>query len=488
MEPNPSPGAQLELNHLLSTNAAPAESECISLRTFIEERQEYAEALKSRANALRFELERTAREELDVAADIRKATMALGPIRRLPPEIICEIFYWAAKYRRKSYTRDLAPWWLGQISSRWRKIALSFPRLWSKFRVDGEDELLKRSPELMKERISTQLARSGNALLSLELSFYQAFHGKLLESAAPAMSLLVSRSAQWRKLSFTALKQTEAFLTLIQPVKGRLPQLKKLSCHFYSRLNDDLDLDIFLDAPQLSQLSLSTRHNQLRFPWMTIRECYLEGNLDEFLPSLAETHVLAELHLNTHCSVLELPHSMMVRLPSLQRLRAIQTIELSVLTAPNLEHLNTSTKDLHHLSSFLQRSACPLSLLGLEEENGHKIKISHLVQGLGYVPSLNLLAMFPRLRDWTGERFLDDEPRIHDVRPLFAALKLSAEVGAADLVPRLSTFIFGFEQNPFVHEEFLVMVSSRLKPSNPHRLNFIQNQSPSARTLGQGAG
>ncbi|KAF7319558.1 F-box domain-containing protein [Mycena chlorophos] len=466
----PSAATYFSLDHFLSTNIAPTEAEHIFLRNLLEERQNRAEELKSRAETLRSELALVTREEENVNADICKATTALSPIRRLPPEILCEIFTRAAKHHREEYPTDLAPWYLGQICSHWRTVALSFSVLWAKIRVHEDDKLLTASPELFQARIFSHLARSGSALLSVYFFFYH----DIPMAAQSVIALLVGRSTQWRKVSMSPLRQTNMFFYLLQPVKGRLPHLEQFSCEFYTRLSDNVDVDMFFDAPSLSKLSLSIHHDQLRFPWAIIQHCSLEGSLD--LSSLAEARLLVSLHLNTDCNEdddeLE-PNQPFVQLPSLRRLRVAHTTALRFLIAPNLERLSTCTRHLHHLASFLQRSACPLSFLGLQEDNAGLIEISGLVQALGYVPSLDLLAIFPRWRDSNGRRFANDEPRIHDVRPLFVALESSNHDGSAALVPRLSTFIFGLEQNPFANDEFLGMIYYRSRPIHSHRLARI---------------
>ncbi|KAF8211014.1 hypothetical protein K438DRAFT_1569429, partial [Mycena galopus ATCC 62051] len=65
----------------------------------------------------------------------------LSPLRRMPPEVLGEIFMWtlpsigdALGMGKFDMTRS--PWLLTQISSRWRAVALSTPSLWSRIAVD----------------------------------------------------------------------------------------------------------------------------------------------------------------------------------------------------------------------------------------------------------------------------------------------------------------------------------------------------------------
>ncbi|KAF9463462.1 hypothetical protein BDZ94DRAFT_1122391, partial [Collybia nuda] len=58
----------------------------------------------------------------------------LSPFRRLPTEILGEIFlYCLPEARYRTASRNQAPLLLGQICSRWRGIALGMSKLWEEF-------------------------------------------------------------------------------------------------------------------------------------------------------------------------------------------------------------------------------------------------------------------------------------------------------------------------------------------------------------------
>ncbi|KAJ4483920.1 hypothetical protein J3R30DRAFT_3256105, partial [Lentinula aciculospora] len=66
-----------------------------------------------------------------ILTNIQAYRMILHPIRRLPREVILEIFEWLPDLRVvSSLNSGKAPWTLGQISRGWRGIALSSPELW----------------------------------------------------------------------------------------------------------------------------------------------------------------------------------------------------------------------------------------------------------------------------------------------------------------------------------------------------------------------
>ncbi|KAF8211101.1 hypothetical protein K438DRAFT_1514809, partial [Mycena galopus ATCC 62051] len=65
----------------------------------------------------------------------------LSPLRRMPAEILGEIFLWtlpsvSTEIFRARFEMGASPWVLAQISSRWRAVSLSTPSLWSQIVVN----------------------------------------------------------------------------------------------------------------------------------------------------------------------------------------------------------------------------------------------------------------------------------------------------------------------------------------------------------------
>jgi hypothetical protein len=63
-------------------------------------------------------------------------TVILSPLRRIPPELLDEIFWWTIESSRRSALNYgkfdmIIPWVLTWVSSRWRAVALASPSLWS---------------------------------------------------------------------------------------------------------------------------------------------------------------------------------------------------------------------------------------------------------------------------------------------------------------------------------------------------------------------
>ncbi|KAJ7482177.1 hypothetical protein B0H11DRAFT_1666321, partial [Mycena galericulata] len=70
-------------------------------------------------------------------------TRILSPLRRMPPEILAEIFSWTlpslpeAMHRSDNrFTIQESPWLLTHVSRRWRAVSISTPELWSLIALD----------------------------------------------------------------------------------------------------------------------------------------------------------------------------------------------------------------------------------------------------------------------------------------------------------------------------------------------------------------
>ncbi|KAJ7052780.1 hypothetical protein C8F01DRAFT_1169939 [Mycena amicta] len=446
------------LDDFLATNVAPVDMERTSLQSILEDRRFRTAGLVSQIAAVQLQLQRLVQQQREADEQISQLTTVLAPVRRIPNEILCEIFLWAAKHHR-GRVGLAAPWHLGHISSHWRAVALSFPPLWSSFTVHDR---CADPPNVRKTRLAAQLTRSADAPLSIRLWWSEQSE----ETEASLIRTLVSQSPRWKNLIVCPSGDVDTFFSLLQPVKWRLGKLEKLHCQFYSPLRKSVD--IFLHLPNLQHLNFMVQHNHLRLSWGQVINCYMEGLLCEHLENLGEAHNLVDLHLNVDHEGL-IPGSM-VTLPNLRRLCIVNTDGLSHFTAPKLERLNASTEDLDFIPPFLQRSNCQLSVLVLFEEDDTEITMPDLISVLRCVPSLGTLLILARAC-WPGFRLPGACPRIHDLHVLFTAMTLSGSL--SDLLPRLSTLFFRLEQNPFTGDAFLTMVRSRLLAQNPHRLTHV---------------
>ncbi|KAJ7737089.1 hypothetical protein B0H16DRAFT_1379746, partial [Mycena metata] len=139
--------------------------------------------------------------------DHRERTRApLSPLRRMPPEVLGEIFLWTMdpvldRLRQGRIDTSRSPWLLTQICSPWRSVAVSTPSLWSQVTIDYSENDNNSSTYYSLALVEAQLQRSR----ANKLTVY--FHGDEgrkelnLDSQTNMFELLLRHAAQWETLS-----------------------------------------------------------------------------------------------------------------------------------------------------------------------------------------------------------------------------------------------------------------------------------------------
>ncbi|KAJ7128744.1 hypothetical protein C8R43DRAFT_850829, partial [Mycena crocata] len=108
----------------LNSNDVPLDSEIPSICSLLSKEEHRVEALDARIVNMRAALKVLTQRRNEAAESLRQHLAILSPIRRMPPELICEIFAWlTAQY-------EGALWNLGSVCRPWRHSALSYPQLW----------------------------------------------------------------------------------------------------------------------------------------------------------------------------------------------------------------------------------------------------------------------------------------------------------------------------------------------------------------------
>lgn len=188
----------------------------------------------------------------------------LTPIERLPPEILSEIFLRLLPPTWGSESNLMVPRKVvmlpGQICRRWRKVALSTPKLYTSITIGREHG----SVELEVALIKVWLARSGNLPLSLD---YTLFLTRPITDFHPAIDEALPHSDRWKNVSLAYPLSSVRNLGVI---KGRLRCLEILTIS----LEGDLEvqghqIDAFEIAPQLRSLGFASPipPHILTVPW-----------------------------------------------------------------------------------------------------------------------------------------------------------------------------------------------------------------------------
>ncbi|KAJ7609049.1 hypothetical protein FB45DRAFT_374065 [Roridomyces roridus] len=281
----------------------------------------------------------------------------VSPLRRVPPEILSEIFVWTQPLpadlggRPELKTR----WLITQVSRRWREIALSTPSLWSLVCVSSKRKV---DPIAM---IQAQLQRAR----SLKIHFY----GSQTEDSTAGIELfrfLSEHSVRWEELF---IRLTAGLVPLLSTLRGRLPSLRRLMiqwCKAESQIGVDR-IECFETASSLEDVgTYSFRYIPIPFPTDRLTSYRMEGPLEfhrrvlKMAPNIIEAQVMVPLDNPSwpepsdsaidmlHLKCLYVTHGQI-----LDHLRAPSLAEIAV-------HFSSTNADpvLDHLDAFLLRSSC----------------------------------------------------------------------------------------------------------------------------------
>ena len=270
--------------HLLQSNIPPSDSEAIEILNVISA----VEAQSLRLQEIQeLGADRMTKHQLDLADEFVHAHKGvLSAIRRIPPELLQEIFIhitvpW-------TYSRwNTIPWALSQVCRLWRTTALSVSSMWSRLPTIY---LHKKIPSSYAAQIRELLVRSRDA----PISFYLYAPFKELNSH-PIIDALVLHSERWQTV---AIDSTTPTIFAFQGIKGRLSSLRTLSLEVW-RQTDPVVFDMFEDAPQLREVSLDGPFpGEVRLPFSQLtryKERVRGRGMADFTISLATSLTTLEI-------------------------------------------------------------------------------------------------------------------------------------------------------------------------------------------------
>ncbi|KAJ7087071.1 hypothetical protein C8R44DRAFT_564826, partial [Mycena epipterygia] len=112
----------------LTSNDVPLDSDVPYFQRIITKELDLIDVLDLQINNLQAALAQLIQSRDAAAESARQHQAIISSVRRVSPELICEIF--ALTLSTTGPRAKVPPWHLGQICRSWRKSAISYPILW----------------------------------------------------------------------------------------------------------------------------------------------------------------------------------------------------------------------------------------------------------------------------------------------------------------------------------------------------------------------
>ncbi|KAK7014353.1 hypothetical protein R3P38DRAFT_3277462 [Favolaschia claudopus] len=301
-----------------------------------------------------------------VETQIQAQNSILSPIRRLAPELLCEIFLWAMLHgftrRILRWKVSIAPWRLAHVCQAWRDAARACPRLWSTIEIDAA--------------LDTQLHLAYPAPLDI---IFHVGQFKYSSHLCDLLGRLVCRSNCWAGLSLDWEYDSKIF-SVLSGVKGQLASLHSLKLgNPGSDCWPSIFADIFSVAPRLRRVEASIpaeiSPSQFLIPQGQLTHLRLStcpSRALDILPLLADTLTHAALavgddeadaeYSSDSEDEFESESPAVIELPKLQWLSLDNDWGMGCLVVPRLDSLKI-TACIGNVHTILDRSQCQLKSL-----------------------------------------------------------------------------------------------------------------------------
>ncbi|KAJ7762499.1 hypothetical protein B0H16DRAFT_1311600 [Mycena metata] len=204
----------------LGTNYCPRDEEILEIRDLLVEPLSRLKCIRNKITDLQKSIDELTKERDDINAYVDAHKALISPVRRLPLDIIQEIFVACLPTHRNCVMSAVeAPVLLGRVCSSWRAISLNTPRLWCRLHIVEPASFGPRSAsfeEKLVQRLETTktwLGRSGNCPLSISLEGSPAFRpsGGIQPIQLPAGfpplvpgAVLIPFASRWQNITLCA--------------------------------------------------------------------------------------------------------------------------------------------------------------------------------------------------------------------------------------------------------------------------------------------
>ncbi|KAI5893083.1 uncharacterized protein SCHCODRAFT_02620804 [Schizophyllum commune H4-8] len=313
----------------------------------------------------------------------------LAPIRRLPIELLVEIFRWSCmptiEYIHPRDPFQFAGLEIAAVCKLWRDIMYNNPRLWTE--VPLPTQARARGFSYAQRNYLRRFDHCLEATQGLPLL-------RIVEARMHSLPHIIKYTAQWQDLRLTGV--SHSYLESLSHCSFAVLHTLELDLNVFMQDDETWnDTDVFLDAPALRTVHIKSHWDSAiipRLPWANI------ASLDTQCTHMYALRILARCDSLRHWSHSEMPEDEVdpldpptpVVLPHLQTMwlsyldmimddipddrRADASRTLDHVTTPALSKLSLGWDDEYgtpviytrsYLSSFFERSKCPLRELDL---------------------------------------------------------------------------------------------------------------------------
>ncbi|KAJ7147734.1 hypothetical protein C8R43DRAFT_1069506 [Mycena crocata] len=462
---NVTPGSQHY--KLFISNDPPEISDISLIKAIVSKADARLAYLDSEITRLQDRLEGLHEERASLASYRAQNCGILSPLRKMPPEVLEEIFLWTLPSagevlrRGKSDTRD-SPWLLTHISSVWRAVALSTSSLWSLVAIGYSGDRIDLSSPHLLSMTETQIQRAHNLRIH--------FHGSEDLDPQPQTEMfrcLAEYSSRWTELS---IGLTSHLVPLMASLRDRLPCLRRLWIQWDQPESQEAveSIDCFETATSLLDAGVYNEHRYISvsLPAHHLTRYHLDGPWGRHKDILSRAQKLVEAHIDIDFDFdFEARRdSDIVNSPCLRRLFVSNTDILKYLKVPSLEEIGldlparqVDPNVMGHLEAFVGRSSCTLRTLALRGSPNHITAATILEK----YPSITKLAIVLE----GASRHISSKTG----NALIAHLNVSSPSNSephAVVSPQLSEINIGCDDTFIDYKLYLEMLKSRWKADN----------------------
>lgn len=292
------------IEDLLRNNRSPSEEEAQEVKKLLLRPSKEWEALHSEIMNLKNRLSELESRQSETWKQIARYETILSPIRRIPREVLGEIFYHCLpSHRFPTMASSDCPLLLTRICSTWREAAMTTPKLWERLYITFTDqdtvpdlesliniprhavnmdgwryaqskEAKDRTIELLRRRceaVKEWLLRSGTRPLSISLKFtntpwyYVPYSERPPSVTMDFLSLLASLAPRWRRFEIHANMNIYRVLDNMLPI-SHMTLLTSLQGDYVPKDGEAGGVGQplrILNAPNLRRLSISVGDTKL---------------------------------------------------------------------------------------------------------------------------------------------------------------------------------------------------------------------------------